>query len=54
VTTDGQYASAQPAPVPGMPRYRVSGSSEGVEREFATYNEARTYKSIFGGKLRAV
>lgn len=50
-TADG--TAARKAPMPGMPRYRVTGSSEGT-KEFATYNEARIFKAHNGGKLRAL
>ena len=53
VTTNGQSASVESPTVPGMPRYRVTGSSKG-EREFATYNDARIFRASFGGKLGTV
>jgi hypothetical protein len=54
VKTNGHTASVvERAAVPGMPRYKVSDSTQGT-KTFDTYNEARLFAHEHGGRLRAL
>lgn len=50
VSTNGQTASVQATPPPGMPRFNVIGTPGGQDRSgFATYRAAKLYKAHVGG-----
>lgn len=50
VSTNGQTASVQAQPPPGMPRFNVIGTPGGRDRDgFATYRAAKMYKAQVGG-----
>ena len=52
-THNGRASVTEKAAVPGMPLYKVFGSAQG-DREFLTYIDARDFKHLHGGRLRAV
>lgn len=53
VSVNGTTASVAREAIPGMPRYKVTGSAQG-DAEFSTYNDARIFRARHGGKLRTV